>query len=290
MTRLAGANWRLLLPRLALVAALTALVWPVFAHAAEVWLTDEEFTYGFLIPPMALAIMCWRWGALRASLGQGRTSGLGLVAGAIVLILVSRRTGINAIGGIAVTPLLIGVAAYLGGWRAAQVVAFPSAFLVFGLGLYRGLLNSVGFALQDVTAFGAGLASRAIGLDVVRDGLVLHSTTAPSPYAFIVAQTCSGMSSLLSLLALATLWMYFTRGRISGRLVVFAAVAPLVIVANTTRVTLVLLVASLFGQDAALGFFHGASSLILFGLALVGLLMVSRMVGCKLPTFATSSS
>jgi exosortase len=209
---------------------------------------------------------------------------------AIVLILISRRTGINAVGGVAVSPLLVGVTAYLAGWRAARVVAFPSGFLVFGLGLYRGLLNSVGFALQDVTAFGAGLVSRAIGLDVVRDGLLLHSTSAASPYAFIVAQTCSGMSSLLSLLALATLWMYFTRGRLSGRLAVFAAVLPMVLVANTTRVTLVLLVAATFGQDAALGFFHGASSLVLFGLSVGGLLLVSRAVGCKLPTFVTSSS
>ena len=59
---------------------------------------------------------------------------------------------------------------------------------------------------------------------------------------------------------------------------------PLVILANTTRVTLVMLVASWHGQEAALGFFHGASSLILFGIALVGLLGVSRALKCKLPT------
>jgi exosortase/archaeosortase family protein len=123
----------------------------------------------------------------------------------------------------------------------------------------------------------------------VRDGLVLHSASSTPEFAFIVAQTCSGMSSLLSLLSLAALWMYATRGGVGARVIVFAAVLPLVLVANTTRVTLVLLIASLFGQDAALGFFHGASSLILFGLALAGLLLVSRTVGCKLQVFATSS-
>jgi exosortase len=206
-----------------------------------------------------------------------------------MLTLVSRRTGIHVLAGAAVSPLLIGVAAYLWGWGAARIVAFPSAFLIFGLGLYRGLLNSVGFALQDVTAVGAAWAGRIIGLDVVRDGLVLHSATATPAYAFVVAQACSGMSSLLSLLALAALWMYSTRGSLPGRVAVFAAVLPLVVIANTVRVTLVLRVGASFGEDAALGFFHGASSLILFGLALMGLLLVSRIVGCKLPTFATSS-
>jgi exosortase/archaeosortase family protein len=96
------------------------------------------------------------------------------------------------------------------------------------------------------------------------------------------------MSSLLSLLALAALWMYATRGGVAARISVFAGVLPLVIVANTIRVTLVLAVAANFGENVALGFFHGASSMVLFALALVGLLALSRMVGCRLPTLATS--
>jgi exosortase len=147
----------------------------------------------------------------------------------------------------------------------------------------------VGFALQDVTAFSAAWAGRAIGLNVVRDGLVLHSGSTSPQFAFVVAQTCSGMSSLLSLLALAALWIYVTRGSLAGRTAVILGVLPLVVISNSVRVTLVLLIASLYGQDSALGFFHGASSLLLFGLALGGLLVLSRTVGCKLPTLSTSS-
>jgi exosortase len=278
-----------LLLRVGLVIALAVVVLPAFIHAVDVWTTDEEFTYGFLIPPIALAIFWWRREALKRSIGAGQAAGLVIVLGAIVLTLVSRRTGIHALAGVAITPLLCGVAVYLWGWQAGRVVAFPSTFLVFGLGLYRGLLSSVGFVLQDLTAAGAGRAGVVIGLDVVRDGLVLHSATASPAYAFVVAQACSGMSSLLSLLALAALWTYATRGSTAGRLAVFAAVLPLVVISNTVRVTLVLLVGASFGQDAAVGFFHGASSLVLFGLALMGLLIVSRIVGCKLPAFATPS-
>jgi exosortase/archaeosortase family protein len=89
------------------------------------------------------------------------------------------------------------------------------------------------------------------------------------------------MSSLVSLLALAALWTYAARGSLAGRSAVILATIPLVVLANSTRVALVLLVASHFGQDAALGFFHGASSLVLFGMALSGLILVSRVVGCK---------
>ena len=279
-------DWRVLVPRLALLAALCAVVWPAFAHAVEVWSTDEEFTYGFLIPPIAAFILWWRRDALRRSIGPGRSAGGAIVFGSIALMLIGHRIGINVLGGLAVSPLLLGVAVYLWGWGAGRVVAFPSGFLVFGLGLYRGLLNSVGFALQDVTAIGSAWLSRLVGMDVARDGLVLHSTSG-TPFAFIVAQACSGMSSLLSLLALAALWVYATRGPLPARGAILLSVLPLVVLANTTRVTVVLLVASWFGQDAALGFFHGASSLVLFGMALFGLLLVSRVMGCRVASFVT---
>jgi len=285
-----ACTWWILFQQAAILVGLAAILWPALAHGIEVWSTDEEFTYGFLVPPIAVGLLWWRRSALRQAIGPGQTrAGLAIVCVSIALVVIGRRAGINALSGIAISPLLIGVAAYLWGWRAARVVAFPAVFLIFGLGLYRGLLSSVGFELQDITAHGAGWAARVIGLDVVRNGLVLHSVSSTPGYAFLVAEACSGMNSLLSLLTLAALWMFATRGPLPGKVAVFASVLPLVVIANTTRVTLVLLIANAFGQDAALGFFHGASSFVLFGLAVAGLLALSGRVGCKLPVFAISS-
>jgi len=180
---------------------------------------------------------------------------------------------------------LIGEVVYLFGWRTGREVAFPIGFLAFGLALFRGLLDSVGFALQGATAVGAYTLAHAVGIPVIRDGLVLSSQT----FAFIVADTCSGMSSLVSLLALAALWTYVAQGSLRARSAVVLSTLPLVLIANSTRVALVLLVAQLMGQDAALGFFHSASSFVLFGLAVAGLMFVSRVVGCRAFVPATSS-
>jgi exosortase len=260
------------------VGLITALlVWPAFAHAVEVWSTDTEFGYGFFVVPTALLLVWWRREALRRSLGPGAWAGLAIVVGALALYLVASRTGINALVGLAVIPLLWGMVVYLWGWGAGRVLAFPIGFLAFGLGLYRGLLNSVGFALQEITAFGATTMGQALGLAVVRDGLELRS----EQFRIIVAEPCSGMSSLLSLLALGAVWTYAAQGSLPGRLAVLLSVPPIVVLANSIRVTLVMLIASWFGQETALGFFHGASSLALFAVALGALLLISRMVGCK---------
>ncbi len=267
----------------ALLGALTVLfVFPAFAHAFEVWSTTEEFSFGYAIPLVTLGLLWWRREDLRRRAGKGSAAGLVIALGAMALYLLGQRAGVNAVAGLAVIPLLWGAAVYLWGWGVGRVALFPLAFLAFGLGLYRGLLSSVGFVLQEITARGSGLLATLVGLDVARDGLVLYS----EQFAFIVAEACSGMSSLLSLLALAALWTHLARGAPWTRLVVLASVAPLVVLANVLRVTAVLGVASVLGQDAALGFFHGASSLVLFGVALGGLLLVSWRAGCRLPQFA----
>jgi exosortase len=140
----------------------------------------------------------------------------------------------------------------------------------------------VGFALQEATATGATWISRTLGLPVVRAGLVLRGPD----FAFIVAEECSGMNSLLALLGLSLAWLAMVRGRIGPRLGVVFSVLPLVLIANVARVVLVLVIALSFGQDAATGFFHGASSIILFGVALLGVVLISRILGCRLYTAA----
>jgi exosortase len=267
------------LPLAAVTLAAALAVWPMFVHAAEVWATVEAFGYGFLVPPLSLLLVWWQWPALRARLDRGAWGGVVVVFGALVVALVATRAGINALAGLAVVPLLWGVVVALWGWGAGRVLAFPIGFLAFGLGAYTGALNRLGFALQEVTAAGAGALAQAIGLGVVREGLVLRA----AGFAFVVAEQCSGMSSLLSLLALAVLWGFLAAGTPVARLGLILSVLPLVVLANVARVTLVLLVAALFGQDAALGFFHQASSLVLFGVAIGGLLLVARWLGCRVP-------
>jgi exosortase len=252
-------------------------VWPAFAHAIEVWSTTEEFSYGFLIPPISLGVIWFRRKALLSSAGAGSKVGLAIVGVSLLVYLAAERMSIHALAGIAISPLLWGAAIYLWGWTVGRILAFPLGFLIFGLGVFRGLLDTVGFALQGITAYGAATLGTLIGLPVVRDGLVLSSDR----FAFIVAEPCSGMSSLVSLLALAALWTYVARGSMTARAAVLLSVAPLAIFANSARVTTVLVVAHWFGQDAAIGFFHGASSLVVFGLALGGLMIVSRLVGCQ---------
>jgi exosortase len=269
------------LPSLALGIVTVILSAPALLHSVNVWSTTEEFSFGFLVVPVA-AVLAWpRRRALLDGPAEGSALGLSVVVVAVGTYVIAERVGINAVAGLAIPPMLWGMVLYVRGWTAAKTLALPIGYLAFGLGLYRGLLDNVGFALQGITASAAALGASALQLGVSQDGFVLRG----SDFAFVVSQPCSGMSSLVSLLALSTLWVSLASGGLVARAIIVAAVLPVVIVANGARVTIVLAVASAFGQDAALGFFHGASSFVLFGFAIAGLLGVGWLVGCKAPTF-----
>jgi exosortase len=260
-----------------LVVVVTALIWPVISRALAVWSTDEDLHFGLLVPPLALLLVWWRRVAVRRSLGPGAPVGLLVVIGAIVALVICERLWARSPAAAAAGMLLWGVVVYLWGWSTARVLAFPIAWLTFGLALQPTLLSGVGFVLQHITAVGAELVSNVVGVPVIRDGLLLRT----GPAAFIVAEACSGMNSLLALTALALLWLHVCQGRPVARLTLVGSVLPLVLMANVTRVALVLLVADRFGQDAAIGFFHGVSSLLLFGMALGGFVIVGHTVGCR---------
>src|SRR4051812_43513242 len=98
---------------LLVVAALTSLVaWPAFAHAVEVWSTTEEFSFGFAVPAVSMLLVWWRRDTLRHAVGPGAAWGLPVVLVALGLYLLAYRVGINAVGGIAVIPLLWGIVIY----------------------------------------------------------------------------------------------------------------------------------------------------------------------------------
>jgi exosortase len=257
--------------------ALLALYLPVFAHAVTVWSTDQEFSFAFLVPPIALGLLWLRRREIRAACGPGSNAGLLALVGGLLLLVASARSGVHAIGGASFAVTVLGAAAYVYGIAAARALFFPVAFLTSSLVLFRGLLNSLGFALQELTARYAAAAAALCGVPVRRVGVDLFVGT---QFHFVVAEACSGLSSLLALLCLGTLIVGLAPLSLWRRSVLVALVVPIVLVANVVRVALVLVLARVFGLCVAHGFIHGFFSAALFLAALGLFLLVGSLLGC----------
>jgi exosortase len=92
-----------------------------------------------------------------------------------------------------------------------------------------------------------------------------------------VAEACSGIRSLVSLLTLSIVYGYFFDRRNWFRVLLAVTTIPLAILTNGLRVAGTGIAAHYYGSAAAEGFFHEFSGFIVFAAALVLLAVVAKV-------------
>ncbi len=127
----------------------------------------------------------------------------------------------------------------------------------------------------------------AAGIPVLREGNVLHLPG----NTLEVAEACSGIRSLVSLVMLGIVLGYFSGQRPSGRMLLAVAAVPIAILANAARVAGTAIAAEWVSPEAAQGFFHTFSGWLMFVVAFIGLLLVQQLmtrVGARRARFAVA--
>jgi len=241
------------------------------------WLHSEYYEHGFLIPLIAAYLMYRRREAVAAAVGpRDRLAPAAVIAG-LGLHLLAVLVDVNFVSGFALIVALWGVVGWLWGRAVARALLFPVAFLAFMVPVDRLLIDAFASPLQLLVAQISTGIGHALAVPVVREGV----NVGVGGYLFEVAVPCSGLKSLTAMSALAVLYAYAVRGRAWQRLAIALSALPLALLANVARVTLILLVAHGFGANLADGFFHGFSGVVVFGVGLLGLYGVGRLVGCR---------
>lgn len=248
------------LPALITLVGLLALYVPVALHGIDVWRSDPEFSFGFAVGPAALSLLWFRRKELVESVAGSSPAGLVVLVGGLALFLLSVRTNVHALAGASLLPVVVGAVAFLYGPKTARLAAFPVAFLTAGLSLYRGMLNPLGFGMQQATAsLSASLAS-LLGVPVHQVGVDLFARN----LHLVVAQACSGMDSLVALLCLGLLMVGISGGSLVGRAVLLTTVLPVILVANVVRVTLVLVLYPWLSSSITTGSLHEVLDVVVF--------------------------
>ena len=261
--------------RLGAIACTLVLVYAeVLVGLARQWSSDDNYSHGFFVLPLAAYFAWERREKLAAAPVRPRAIGLGLIAGSLLIYLAGVTgaelflTRVSIIGVIAGTILFLYGAAHL------RILAFPIGFLVFMVPLPAIIFNQIAFPLQLVASQMGEAVIAAAGVPVLRDGNVLHL---PSR-SLEVVEACSGIRSLISLAMLAIVLGYFTERRTGRRIALALAAVPLAIVANAARVAGTGLTSEWISPAAADGFFHAFSGWLMFVVATLGLLLVQRVL------------
>lgn len=115
-----------------------------------------------------------------------------------------------------------------------------------------------------VSALSAGVVE-PMGIPLVREGV----TMTVGPYQLLVEDACSGLNSLIGLIAITLFYIYLLRNA-SWRYSLFLVclIIPVAIAANVIRIVTLILLTYFFGDAVGQGFLHVTAGLFLFALSL----------------------
>jgi exosortase len=241
---------------------------PVLDSMSRQWWDDPNYGHGLLVPVFVAYILWrertpWRTVSVRAS-----DYGLPIMLSALGLLILGMLGAELFTARVSLLILISGIIVFLAGWQVLRSIAFPIGYLFFMIPLPTLVYYQLTFPLQLwASRLGAhGLVM--LGVHTVREGnlLILPNATLE------VVEACSGVRSLLSLLAAVVAYGYLAEQRTWKRCLLVVLAVPIVILSNGLRLVAMGVLSFVFGPEVNSGPVHAVLGLVFFVLAFLSIL------------------
>ena len=260
-----------------LAGSFVLLYYPVFLKLIHDWEVDPNYSHGYFIP-LIVIFMIW---TQREELKELNTTPNNL--GLIILLIGLFQLTVARIGseyflqGSSIILVLLGIVLFLYGWELTKKLFIPILYLIFMVPLPSIIWNKISFPLALFASTISANVIDLMGMTILREGNVL---TLPN-ITLQVVDACSGLRSLITLLALSALIAYFSDHKNIKRIIIFLSAVPIAILCNLLRLTLTAILARKFGASVAHGFIHDFSGIFVFILGLAILLGFTKLLGTE---------
>lgn len=268
------------LPRWQGIALLLLTAWLYAAILTRLFLqwvgpsSDPNFQHGIFVPLFALFVLWQDRERLKTIPAAPSWAGLPLVLLSLLTLVLGVLGAENFLSRVSLLILLAGLILLFRGWKFFRAVLFPWAFLILMVPLPNIIIQPVTFPLQLFAARVSTEMLRLVGVPVLREGNMIMLARLPLD----VAEACSGIRSLLTLVTLAIIYGYLLETRIWVRVLLVICAVPIAVAANSFRVFGTGMLVQFWDPDKAEGFFHTFQGLVIFAVALVLLFAVHRLI------------
>jgi len=261
------------------LAALAGLAYgPVLWRLAATWWSDPEYSHGLLCAPLAAGIVWMRRDRLARIRLDPSAAGLAGAAISITLLLVGTLGAELFLTRASLLLFIASSIVFLFGWQHLRGVAFPLAILALSIPIPALLMTHVTLPLQFAASAAAETTLSAVHIPVLREGNVLVLPDA----TLQVAEACSGVRSMMSLLVLALLVARDVTQKMEratlARIAIVATAVPVTIAVNAVRVTATAVATEYYGVAAADGVIHEMLGVILFIASAILLVGCARLL------------
>jgi len=266
---LTGKQWRVLIVSL-LLAALYA---DVLASLADDWWTNESYSHGFLVVPLAFYIAWKQRHTILATPIAPSAQGIYLTGIGCLLFAAGKLGAEFFATRISLVLVVAGLVWTFWGKKRLRHLAFPLLLVASVVPLPVIVYNSLAAPLQLLASNLATLAAQFFGVAVYRDGNIIQLADT----SLGVAEACSGLRSLGALAVGALLLGFLERFGIWARVGLFVLAIPIAIFFNIIRVTGTALLAER-DPDLAMGFYHAISGWLIFVAGFGTLLLCTKIL------------
>lgn len=166
------------------------------------------------------------------------------------------------------------------GLRALATIWFPVLYLAFLVPPPGWLIDEVTAPLKQFVSWASTTVLSGVGLPISREGVTLYVGS----YQLLVEDACSGMNSLVGLIAVSLLYIYLLRSsNLRYAVLLTAATIPIAVLGNIIRIMTLILLTYFWGDEVAQGFLHVTAGLFLFAISLILVFLVDLLLWRVIP-------
>jgi len=253
---------------------------PALSNLAEVWSSRDFYTHGYLVPLVSLWAAAGIVPRRRIAIAPDSRGLLGLASSG-VLYAVGLGVSWVPVQGLALVVAVASLVWARCGLAWLRALQFPVAYLIFMVPLPDSWITPLIVSLQlFVSEVGVGIL-RLIGFSVYRDGNILEL---PGGESLFVAEACSGITSVITLLPIAMVLAYFTDRSLHRQVLLVASVLPIALAGNLIRVLATVFAAERWGaQVATTGSLHESVGVATYVVGCTVLLGVGTLIRKCIP-------
>ncbi|MHC4952297.1 MAG: exosortase/archaeosortase family protein [Planctomycetota bacterium] len=242
---------------------------PTLIELVAEWIERPEYSHGFLMLPIAIWMVRDRWELVRQAPRRRSLLGVAVLVFGLMLLMLGEMKLSWFLKPWAFVICVAGLVWSLAGWQVLKAVLPAFLPLLLMCPLPGRVERALTLPLkQHAAVLATGLLDLS-GVAATLDGNLIHL---PGIDSLWIADACSGIRSLISLVSIALLACVYWNRSIPLKLGVLAACVPIAVLVNGLRIWVTGVLSVRIGPEAAQGFFHFFEGFVLFAVAAVMLL------------------
>lgn len=239
------------------------------------WCKNGDDAHGFFVFALSLYLIYRKGDVLRSLPCEPSFAGFWILLASLGLLVLGSLGGEFFITRMSLLSAVVGLVVHFRGWKVVHALRFPLLFSLLMVPLPGIVYYQLVFPLQLLASRLAIVGLELLNLfPVIREGNLLFLPH----YTLEVVEACSGVRSLMALLALALGFGYTLRTSKLSRVALSVLVVPLAILSNALRLVVQAIIVKYWGIDIGTGAWHQAAGLLTFMSAAVLLLVADRIL------------